>query len=88
MVIINTAKQKTEIKINLPPKNIYVIDATKIALEEIGRNIVNTVILGAFARVTGLVSLESLKKAVLQKFADKPDLADKNIKAVEKAYNL
>ncbi|MFH0892386.1 MAG: pyruvate ferredoxin oxidoreductase subunit gamma [Candidatus Falkowbacteria bacterium] len=88
MVIINTSKQKTEIKIDLPPKNIYVIDATKIALEEIGRNIVNTVILGAFARVTGLISLESLKKAVLQKFADKPDLADKNIKAVEKAYNL
>lgn len=88
IVIINSAKTKDQIKIALPPENIYVLDATKIALEEIGKNIVNTVILGAFARATGLISLESLKKAVLQKFAGKMELAEKNIKAVERAYKL
>jgi len=88
IIIINSSKPKDQIKIDLPPENIYVLDATKIALEEIGKNIVNTVILGAFARATGLISLESLKKAVLQKFAGKAELAEKNIKAVERAYKL
>lgn len=86
LIIINTPKNKKELKIKLPPENIYTVDATKIALEIIGKNIVNTIILGAFAKNTGMVSLGSLKKAIRQKFADKKELIDKNIKAIEKAY--
>lgn len=89
IVIINTSKSKENLKINLPKKNIYAIDATKIAMEELGRNIVNTVILGAFAKATGLISLESLKKAIQQKFGKKSKiLVEKNIKAIEKAYKI
>lgn len=40
------------------------VDATNIALEEIGRPITNTAILGAFAKITGSVSLESLERAI------------------------
>ena len=88
LVIINTTKSKNELKINLPEKNIYAVDATKIALEIIGKNIVNTVILGAFARATGLVSLGGLKKAITEKFFDKgKEIINKNIEAVTKAYN-
>jgi pyruvate ferredoxin oxidoreductase gamma subunit len=86
IAIINTAKPKAELKINLPMANVHTIDATTIALAEIGKNIVNTVILGAFARTSGLVSLDSLKQAIKQKFEEKPDLIAKNIKAVERAY--
>ncbi len=85
--IINSAKPKEKLNINLPPRNIYVVDATKIALEEIGRNIVNTVILGTFARKTNLITLESLKKAIKQKFANKgSEIINKNIKAIERSY--
>ncbi|MDD5290513.1 MAG: pyruvate ferredoxin oxidoreductase subunit gamma [Patescibacteria group bacterium] len=88
LVIINTTKNKNELKLNLKEENIYAVDATKIALEIIGKNIVNTVILGAFARATGLVSLDGLKKAITRKFTDKgKDVIEKNIKAVVKAYN-
>ncbi len=86
IIIINTAKSKDEIKINLPKNNIHTIDATKIALEILGKNIVNTVILGAFAKVTGLVSLASLKQAIEEKFSGRVELINKNIKAVELAY--
>ena len=86
IVIINTAKAKEGLKINLPMSNIYTIDATKIALEIIGKNIVNTVILGAFAKATELVSLDSLKKAIAEKFFGHDELINKNIKAVEQAY--
>jgi len=86
IVIINTAKDKPSLKINLPQANIHTIDATKIALEIIGKNIVNTVILGAFAKITGLVDLESLKQAIQEKFSGHDELIAKNIKAIEKAY--
>ena len=87
IVIINTAKPKQELNINLPVANIHTIDATKIALEIIGKNIVNTVILGAFAKATGLVNLDSIKQAIQEKFAGHDELINKNIKAVERAYN-
>ena len=86
IIIINTTKTKEDLKINLPKANIYTIDATKIALEIIGKNIVNTVILGAFAKITGLVNLASLKQAIQEKFSGNQTLIDKNIKAIEKAY--
>ncbi|MBU4216743.1 2-oxoacid:acceptor oxidoreductase family protein [Candidatus Parcubacteria bacterium] len=89
IVIVNTTKSKDELAIDLPKENIFAIDATKIALEVLGRNIVNTVILGAFAKGTKLISLESLKKAITEKFGSKGQaMVDKNIKAIEEAYKL
>jgi len=90
VVIINTSQPKSAITIKgIPESNIYPIDATKIALEILGKNIVNTVILGAVAKHTGLFSIKALEKAIKQKFGSKkPELVEKNIKAVELAYNL
>jgi pyruvate ferredoxin oxidoreductase gamma subunit len=88
LVIINTSKSKGELKINIPKENIFTIDATKIALEIIGKNLANTVILGAFAKATGLVSLSSLKLAINEKFGEKgKEIVEKNIKAITTAYN-
>lgn len=87
LAIINTSKKKSEIKINLSQKNIYVIDATKIAMETIGKNIVNTTILGAFAKATGLISLRALTEAIKEKFKGKEEsIINKNIEAIEKTY--
>lgn len=70
-------------------KNVFFSPATEIALEIIGKNIVNTVILGAFVKETKLISLASLKKAVRVKFKEKGDkIINKNIEAIEKVYNL
>lgn len=87
ILIINSSKNKNEINVKLPAKNIFVVDATKIAMEKIGRNIVNTTILGAFAKTTKLVSLDALKKAIKEKFGDKGEtVVSKNIEAIEEAY--
>lgn len=86
-IIINTAKDKSILKLKLPQANIYTIDATKIAMEILGKNIVNTVILGALVKSTNIISLNSLQLAIREKFADKnEELIIKNIKAVETAY--
>ena len=85
-IVINAKENRWEELKN--KKNLYFSPATEIALEIIGKNIVNTVILGAFAKHTKLVSLESLKKAIEIKFKDKGDkIIEKNIKAVEKAFS-
>ncbi|MBB4197896.1 ketoisovalerate oxidoreductase [Rhodoblastus sphagnicola] len=43
---------------------VGVIDAVRIALDIFGRPITNTLMLGALARATGLVTLEGLKRAL------------------------
>lgn len=84
-IIINAKENRWDELKN--KKNLYFSPATEIALEIIGKNIVNTVILGAFARYTKLVSLASLKKAIATKFKDKgKEIVAKNIKAIEKAF--
>ena len=88
IAIINTGQDKNDIDLEIEPDNIFAIDATKIALDILGRNIVNTIILGAFAKDTEIISLSSLKKAVKQKFGEKKELLEKNLKAVELAYKL
>ena len=60
-------------------------DATSLALEILGRDIVNTALLGVFARVTGTVSLESLLKIMDERFSGK--VAELNKQLVERAYN-
>ena len=64
---------------------IGVCDAFGIALRIFGRPITNSIMLGAFAKTTGLVSLNSLQKAM--EFAEFRDAAlDKNVLAVEQGY--
>jgi pyruvate ferredoxin oxidoreductase gamma subunit len=86
--IVNTSLDKADLDLDLPKENIFTIDATKIALEILGKNIVNTVIIGAFAGATELFTINSIKKAIKQKFEHKgKSLIEKNIKAVEVAYD-
>ena len=78
-IIINSTKSDFSFK-----AKTYTVDATKIALDILGKPIVNTVMLGAFAKSTGLITIPSLKKAIKHRF--KGELAEKNIKAVEQAH--
>lgn len=62
------------------------VNATKIALDIIGRPIVNTVLLGAFAGATGEIEAESIKEAVKERFPGK--VGDRNAEAIQEAYNM
>ncbi len=52
-------------------KVLGLIDATALALHEIGRAIVNTCMLGVIARVTGWVKLESVLSSLDMNFEGK-----------------
>ncbi len=63
---------------------VATVDATKIALETLGRPITNTAILGAFAKVTRLVELESLEKAIEEEFPSR--IVKSNMEAMGRAF--
>ncbi|MFH1424729.1 MAG: pyruvate ferredoxin oxidoreductase subunit gamma [archaeon] len=83
IVIINSSKDNTELC--LKAKNVHNVDATAIAMKHIGRPIVNTALLGAFSKVTGLVPLDALKRAIEHHFPG--EIGKKNVAAIEACYN-
>jgi len=87
MVIINTAKKPEEVQLSRQVR-CATVDATSIALDVLGRAITNTAILGAIARATGEVSIESVEKAIIEKFGARLGEAagKKNAEAARIAY--
>ncbi len=65
-------------------KRLAVIDANKIALEEIGLAIPNTVIVGAFAKMSGLLGIEPCCEALQDYFSGKKLTA--NIGCVKRGF--
>lgn len=85
-VIVNTVMDQVAIQEIVKRKdlNIATIDATRIALDVLGRNITNTIILGSLIRVSQLLTFEELSNAIMRRF--KGELAGKNIAAIKQAY--
>ena len=83
VLIVNTSKQLAD---RMHP-NVAVIgftDATAVALEHIGRPIVNTCMLGVFAKTTGWVSLDSILPSLEEHFSG--SLLENNAKAVREGF--
>jgi len=69
-----------------PPRCIAVVDATDIATRHLGAPIVNTSMLGALVRASKVVGLETLMKAVAERFAERPHIVKPNLEAIKEAY--
>ncbi len=84
ILIINTREKLEDVAANFGDKwRLAVIDATKIARELLGVPIVNTTMLGAVLKATGLVKLETLREPLQQRFGH---LAERNISSMERAF--
>ncbi len=89
--VVNTSKDPEEMRAKLKAQQgqkVFTIDASKIAMDCIGRSLPNAPMLGAICKVTSLVSLESLledvRKSFGKKFAQK--IIDGNIEATKRGY--
>jgi len=60
------------------------LDATGIAREVIGKPIINTVLLGSFAAMSGLIKLDAVEKAIRQRFQG--EVAELNVQAAKRGY--
>lgn len=68
------------------PDRVAVLPATEIAREIWGRPLPNTALIGAFAALTGIVSLEAVEQAIRQRFTGVT--AEANVAIAARAFGV
>ncbi len=83
VLILNSAKKPAQ----RPNENLKIggfVNATKIAVDEIGRDIPNTCLLGAFAAASGWLKLQSVLDSLPNYLSG--DILTRNLKSAERGY--
>lgn len=85
-IIINSKENPADMRkvLNTDKGKVWAVPATEIAVRILGRPITNTAMLGAVARITGIVQLKSIEKVVKERF--RQNIAEKNVAVVKEAY--
>jgi pyruvate ferredoxin oxidoreductase gamma subunit len=92
VVIVNTSKSPAQIRkqMGVEGGRIFTVDASRIAVETIGRDIPNTPLMGALIRTAAVVPYEQFMAIMHQqledKFKSKPSVIQGNLEAIERAY--
>ena len=93
IVIINTGMAPEEMRAKMQGSNRYrvcTVDASKIAVDTIGRDIPNTPMMGALMKVAGIMDYAQFVKIIREqlehKFRSRPEIVQGNVKAIERAY--
>jgi 2-oxoacid:acceptor oxidoreductase gamma subunit (pyruvate/2-ketoisovalerate family) len=86
MIVVNTNETAAEVKkrLGLKKAEVWVVDATGLALRVLGVNITNTALLGAVVRASEMVKLDSVLEVVKERFSGK--VRDQNVELVKIAY--
>jgi pyruvate ferredoxin oxidoreductase gamma subunit len=89
--VVNTSKEPKEIRAKLKAESsqkVFTIDASKIAMDCIGRALPNAPMLGAICKATNLVSIDSLLEDVRKSFGKKfsQKIIDGNLEATKRGY--
>lgn len=89
-LIINTEESPAQIRerLGFTTGRVFTVDATRIALDTLGREITNTPMLGALAKATGFLEKGDLIDKVQKQFGEKfgARVAAQNVEAIERAY--
>jgi pyruvate ferredoxin oxidoreductase gamma subunit len=89
-VVLNSSHDPAELaaKLGVSKEQIFVVDAKKISLETMGRDMPNSPMMGALVKVVGLVELPWVNETFEKKFGAKSEkiVAD-NVAAVKRAYD-
>lgn len=88
-VLINSKKTFPElgladIEARFRHERLTTVPATEMALKHLGRPLPNAVLLGGFAALSGLITLDAVAHAIRDKFAGR--VAEGNIAAAAEAY--
>ncbi|SDD78987.1 2-oxoacid:acceptor oxidoreductase family protein [Glycomyces harbinensis] len=90
-LLVNSARPLAELGIGdrlagLRRSRVASLDASRIARSHLGRPLPNTALLGGFAALSGVLSLDSIAEAFRQRFDD--TVAEANVRAAFEAYRL
>jgi 2-oxoacid:acceptor oxidoreductase gamma subunit (pyruvate/2-ketoisovalerate family) len=85
-IIINSKDHPSILRQTLNPGKgrLWTVPATEISIRILGMPITNTAMLGAVARVTSIVSLETIDRMIRARF--RADVAQKNLAVVKEAF--
>ena len=90
IILANTTRSVAEARrlLTLNGQRVACVDATQIAMDCFGMQKPNTPMLGAVARATELVGLDTLLAEVEESFSKKfaPELVEGNLQAIRRAY--
>lgn len=90
-IVVNTNKDPKDIipKLKGYKGKVYTIDAVKVSMECIGRNIPNTPMLAAMVKISKVMDqdlfLKNMRASFEHKFASKPEVIEGNMKALSMA---
>ena len=88
-IVVNSPLSPAEIReqLGFATGKVATVDASQIAIDEIGRNIPNTPMTGALLKVAPLLKIETIKKDVAKKLKSKGDaVVQGNFRAIDRAY--
>jgi pyruvate ferredoxin oxidoreductase gamma subunit len=92
ILIVNTPETPAQIRTRLGLRErkvkVFCVDATRIAMETIRRDIPATLMIGAVIRATGLVKVDNTLHLVEEKLGAKlrPEIVQSNVTALRRAY--
>lgn len=90
-ILINTSRSFDELGLGefvkqFRHERLLTVPATDLAREHLGRPLPNAALLGGFAALSGLVSIDSLAQAIRGRFSGR--VADGNVAAAQQAFEL
>lgn len=85
LMVVNTSMSPSQVRVKLGIKNntVWVVAATDLAIKTLGRPIVNTAMLGALVKASGVIGIGSLVEAIRERFTGQ--LAERNVALVQEA---
>ena len=90
-ILINTNKTFEQLGLSdflrdWHPERLCTVSATELGMKHVGRPMPNVPLLGGFAAVSGIIKLESVNKAIRDKFSGK--IAEGNIAGAAEAFKI
>lgn len=90
-VLVNSSRTIAELGLasyvaHVDPARVATVPATELARQVLGRPVPNTALLGAFSALTGLLPIEAVTEAILQRFPG--DVGDRNVEVAVLAHSL
>lgn len=94
ILLVNTTESPEELRrrLGLPESiKVYTVDASKIALETVGKDVPNTPMLGALVKATGILKFDAVMVAIEQKLGEKfrggkEKFIKPNLESIRRAY--
>jgi pyruvate ferredoxin oxidoreductase gamma subunit len=90
IIIVNTCSPPSAVRaaLGIPHGTVATVDATGISVDTLKRDMPNTPMIGALAKLTGLFTLEQVSEHLAKTFGKKfsQEVIDANVAAVTRAY--